>query len=396
MKITGLEDLHADAGWRKFSFLKLSTDEGLVGWSEFNEGFGAGGVSEIIQKFAPHVVGTDPRAVARLGATLRAMTRQAAGGLNHQAIAAIENACLDVKAKALGVPVYELFGGPVRERLGLYWSHCASFRAWQPDLFEKRLGMSGVRTLEDVKALGADVARRGFKALKTNPLNLDPGATPFNSGFRPGPGLLERRPSARYIRGITDVLGAFRDSVGPDIGIQLDLNFNQRTEGFLRIAQAVEPYALQWLEIDMHDPDALALVRRSTTTPIASLELLHGLREYRPFLAGYAQDVAIVDVLWNGMWELLRIAALADAYEVDVAPHNFTGHLSTLISAHFCAAIPNFRIMEYEVDDVPWKDEFVTHPPVVENGELVLPTGPGWGTEVNEEAIRARPVPPRR
>ncbi len=395
MKITKIEDLHADAGWRKFSFLKLSTDEGLIGWSEFNEGFGAGGVSEIVHKFAPHVIGTDPRAVARLGVTLRAMTRQAAGGLNHQAIAAIENACLDVKAKALGVPVYALFGGPVRDRLGLYWSHCASFRAWQPEMFERRLGMSGVRTLDDVKKLGAEVVARGFKALKTNPLNLDPGAPAFNSGFRPGPGLLERRPSARYIRSIMDVLAAFRDSVGPDIGIQLDLNFNQRTEGFLRIAHAVEPYALQWLEIDLHDPDALALIRRSTTTPIASLESLHGLREYRPFLAAYAQDVAIVDVLWNGMWESLRIAALADAYEVDVAPHNFTGHLSTLISAHFCAAVPNFRIMEYEVDDVPWKDELVTPAPVVENGELVLPTGPGWGAEVNEEAVRAHPIPAR-
>ncbi len=395
MKITKIEDLHADAGWRKFSFLKLSTDEGLVGWSEFNEGVGAGGVSEIVQKFAPHVIGTDPRAVARLGATLRAMTRQAAGGLNHQAIAAIENACLDVKARALGVPVYALFGGPVRDRLGLYWSHCASFRAWQPEIFEKRLGMSGVRSLDDVKKLGAEVVARGFKALKTNPLNLDPSAPAFNSGFRPGPGLLERRPSARYIASICAVLEAFRNSAGPDMGIQLDLNFNQRTEGFLRIAKAVEPYALQWLEIDIHDPEALALIRRSTATPIASLKSLHGLREYRPFLAGYAQDVAIVDVLWNGMWESLRIAALADAYEVDVAPHNFTGHLSTLISAHFCAAVPNFRIMEYEVDDVPWKDELVTPAPVVENGELVLPTGPGWGAEVNEEAVRAHPVRPR-
>ena len=289
MRITGLEDLHADAGWRKFSFLKLSTDEGLVGWSEFNEGFGAGGVAGIIQKLAPHVVGTDPRAVARLGATLRAMTRQAAGGLNHQAIAAIENACLDVKAKALGVPVYELFGGPVRDRLGLYWSHCGSFRAWQPDLFEKRLGMSGVRTLDDVKALGARGGEARLQGAEDQPRSTSiPVRRRVNPGLRPGAGPPERRSSARYIARITDVLAAFRDGAGPDIGIQLDLNFNFRTEGFLRIAQAVEPYALSWLEIDMHDPDALALVRRSTTTPIASLESLHGPREYRPFLARYA------------------------------------------------------------------------------------------------------------
>ena len=79
------------------------------------------------------------------------------------------------------------------------------------------------------------------------------------------------------------------------------------------------------------------------------------------------------------MWESIRIAILADAFEVDVAPHNYYGHLSTLMSAHFCAAVPNFRIMEYDVDDVPWRDDIVTHPPVIENGQLVVPTRPGLG-----------------
>jgi hypothetical protein len=99
-------------------------------------------------------------------------------------------------------------------------------------------------------------------------------------------------------------------------------------------------------------------------------------------------DVAIIDVQWNGLWEAVRIASLADAYEVDVAPHNYAGHLASMISAHFCAAVPNFRIMEIEIDDVPWKDELVTHVPVIENGELVLSNRPGWGTEVNEAAVR--------
>ena len=101
-----------------------------------------------------------------------------------------------------------------------------------------------------------------------------------------------------------------------------------------------------------------------------------------------AVDVAIIDVHWNGVWEGVRIATLADAYEVDVAPHNYTGHLASLISAHFCAAVPNFRIMEIEIDDVPWKDELVTHVPMIENGELVLSDRPGWGTEVNEKAVQ--------
>jgi L-alanine-DL-glutamate epimerase-like enolase superfamily enzyme len=395
LRIARLDCLYADAGWRNFSFLKLVTDEGLVGWAEFNDGFGAGGVGDIVQRLAQHAVGQDPREVGRLSTSLRAMTRLAAGGLNHQAVAAIENACLDVKAKALGVPVHALFGGKHRDRLSLYWSHCASFRAWNPELFEKTLGFSPVRTLDDVKSLAAEAAKRGFKALKTNPLNLDPAAPRFNSGFRQGPGMGERHPDGRYIASICDVLAAFRAGAGPHMGILFDLNFNQRTEGFRRIAKAVEKFDLTWLEMDIADPDALALIRRSSATPVASLEGIHGLGAYRPFLAAGAVDITIVDVLWNGMWESVRIAALADAYEVDVAPHNFTGHLSTLISAHFCAAIPNFRIMEIEVDDVPWKDELVTAPPVIENGALVVPTAPGWGADVNEEAVRAHP-PKRR
>ncbi len=391
MRIVRIEDLHADGGWRTTSFLKLTTDEGLVGWSEYYEGFGASGVTDLIRRFAEVAKGMDPRDVGRLSTSLHAISRLAAGGMNHQAIAAIENACLDVKAKALGVPVYALFGGAMRDRLDLYWSHCGSFRVWRREFFEKELGLPPIRTLDDVKKLGQEAVRRGYKALKTNPLPLAAGAKPFNSGFRILPGFLDRQADARTIGEICDVLAAFRDGAGPHMGIMFDLNFNQRTDGFLRIAQAVEQFKLTWLEVDIHDADALALIRRSTRTPIASLESLYGLKQYRPFLQQYAVDVAIVDVPWNGLWELMRIATLADAFEVDVAPHNFCGDLATLMSAHFCAAVPNFRIMEYEADDVPWRGEFVTHPPVVENGRLVIPTRPGWGADVNEEAVRARP-----
>jgi galactonate dehydratase len=145
-----------------------------------------------------------------------------------------------------------------------------------------------------------------------------------------------------------------------------------------------------WLEIDCFDPDALALIRRGSRTPIASCESLFGRRQFRPFLDALAMDVAIVDVPWNGILESVKIAAMANSYEVNCAPHNFYGHLSTMMSAHFCAAIPNFRIMEIDIDDVPWKDEVVSPPPI-EAGHLLLTDAPGWGVEVNEAAIRAHP-----
>jgi L-alanine-DL-glutamate epimerase-like enolase superfamily enzyme len=140
MRIAAIEDLHADAGWRTFSFLKLTTDAGLVGWAEYNEAQWSQGLTAVIRKLVPIAIGQDPRAVGRISATLAAMTRMAPGGMNQQAIAAIENACLDVKAKALGVPVCALFGGPYRERLQLYWSHCGTFRVRNHEFFERVIG----------------------------------------------------------------------------------------------------------------------------------------------------------------------------------------------------------------------------------------------------------------
>lgn len=391
MKITKMETFHADGGWRTLSFLKVTTDEGLIGWSEYNEGFGAGGVTELIHKFAPGAQTFDPREVGRMSESLRGSTRIAMGAITHQAIAAIENACIDIKAKALGVPVAALFGGPFREKLPLYWSHCGSFRVWRGDIFEK-LGYEPIRSLDDIKKLGQQAKARGFRSIKTNPMSFGPNARPFNAGLRLGPGIIDRHMTPRVMGDITELLTAFREGIGPDTGLMLDVNFGLRTEGYIRLAKALEPHNLFWLEIDIHDPDALALIRRSSNTPITSLESIHGLRAYRPYFDSYSVDMAVIDVPWNGIWESVRIATLADAYEVDCAPHNFYGHLATLMSAHFCAAIPNFRIMEIEVDDVPWKDELVTVAPTIQNGELILPTTPGWGADVNEEALKKYPA----
>ena len=144
-----------------------------------------------------------------------------------------------------------------------------------------------------------------------------------------------------------------------------------------------------WLEIDLYDPGGLNLIRRSARTPIASLESIYGRRNFRPYFENQSVDYAIIDVAWNGILESVKIANMADCYEVNVAPHNFNGHLGSLISAHFSAVVPNFKVMEIDIDDVIWKDDIVTVPPVIDNGDLLLPTGPGWGADVNEEFVRA-------
>jgi L-alanine-DL-glutamate epimerase-like enolase superfamily enzyme len=228
--------------------------------------------------------------------------------------------------------------------------------------------------------------------LKTNPFRFE-GSEPRIDmpGFARGAGWPELNWDTGFLEALAAQMAAFREGAGPGVDLMVDLNFNFKTEGYLQIARRMEPLGLAWLEIDSRDPAALAAIRRGSRTPIASCESLHGSRTYRPYFEHQSVDVAIIDVVWNGLAQALKIAALADAFEVNVAPHNFFGPICTLMSAHFCAAVPNFRIMELDVDDVPWREELVTHPPEVVNGHLSVPTRPGWGAEVDEAAVKRHP-----
>ncbi len=388
MKIKSYEIFRCDAGWRLFSFLKLVTDSGPVGWSEYNESFGSPGLSGVIENLMPSVVSMDPMEIELVNAVLATKSTQSRGGVVRQAIAAIENALLDIKGKALGVPVYQLFGGKLRDRIPVYWSHCGSYRMRNPDL----CGTPAVRSYDDMARTGEEVRRKGFTACKTNiAMEVDGKLRAYRPGFVVGKGFPERNWDAFIARSAAKTVEAFRAGAGPDVGIMLDTNFHFRTEGFKRIAEAVGPTGLTWLELDIHDPKSIAMIRRDAPCPIASGETLLERRDFRPYFEAYAFDTAIVDVIWNGFNESLKIASMADVYEVNVAPHNFYGHLASAISAHFCAAVPNFRIMEIDIDGVPWRDEIVDNPPVFENGDYLLPKGPGWGVEPNEAAMRRHP-----
>ena len=387
MRITKLECLHADAGFRVFDFLKISTDEGIVGWSEYNESFGGAGVTSVIENLAPMLAGEDPRRYEAIVSRLYAVRRQASGGIAQQAIGAIENALLDVKAKALGIPVYEMLGGPVRDRIRLYWSHCGTYRlAWADEL-----QIPPLRTLDDVVALGREAAASGYTALKTNIFLLGEEPHLHSPGFCRGAGFPELNADRKVIRAMCDQLAAFREGAGPEMDILVDLNFNFKTEGFLKMARAMEPFDLLWLELDTRSPQALAYIRQGTSIPIASGECLFRRHDYKPYFDAESMDVAIIDNPWNGVAEGVKIASLADVYEVNVAPHNFYGHLATMMNASFCAVVPNFRIMEIDCDFVPWHNDLFTAAPQIEDGHLILPTDPGWGTEINEDAVREHP-----
>lgn len=388
MKITAVETLSCDAGWRNFYFLRVRTDGDLVGWSEWNGSYGAPGLTSAIEELGSVVVGTDPRWVERITAGLVARTRHSHGGVASMAVGAIENALLDIKAKDLGIPVYELLGGPVRDRIPLYWSHCGTYRLW----FAEIIGANRLRSLADIEQLGQEVLASGFQALKTNVLLLDGEfSRPYLPGFGSGPEHPALNITPDVVRAAREQLTAFRSGIGMGIDLMLDLNFNFHTEGFVRLGRALEENDLAWLELDSLESQALAYVRSAIRTPIASGETLFGRAQFLPFFEARAVDIAIVDVIFNGLLESLKIASLAETYDVSVAPHNFFGPLATLISAHWAAALRNLRIMELEVDDVPWRNELLTSPPNVADGHLLLPGGPGWGADIREEVLAEHP-----
>lgn len=388
MKVEKLETLSCDAGWRNYHFVKITTDTGIVGWSEFDEGFGAPGLGAAIQRLAARVIGQNANDHERIYQELYAITRPAAGGVVALALGAIENALLDAKAKGLGVPCYELLGGKVRDRIRVYWSHCATWRINHPAYYKP-----AITDLDGVKSIGREVREQGFTACKTNIFLYEGQKNP--KGYRPGfgspnqPALNVERDVLRNLR---MHLEALRDGVGPDVDILLDLNFNAKTEGYLKILREIADLDMFWIEIDSYSPEALGYIRRHSPHPISSCETLLGVREFLPYFREQAMDVAIIDTPWNGVWQSMKIATLAEAHEVNVAPHNFYGHLCTMMNAHFSACVPNLRIMETDIDRLAWDHELFTHLPEFKDGHLILPDRPGWGTEPNEEGIKAHPA----
>lgn len=387
MKITNIETFIVDAGWRPWIFVKIETDEGITGWGECSDGKTPHGVVGTIQDLKPVLIGQDPRAYEMRFWDMIRGSRQSPGGIAAKAIAGVELAMIDIKAKALGISVVELFGGPTREEVRVYWSHCGTSRMRAYEL----IGTPPIRSMADVAALGREVVSKGFTALKTNILLPgDPGGTYF-PGFDRGSGSTDQNVSRQLLRHIETLIGTFRDAVGPDVDINLDLNFNFKPEACMRIAQVLEQFDLLWLEIDMYNHEAIRQIKDSTSTKICTGENLFYMREFIPYFECRAADVYMIDIPWNGFAQAKKVGDLAEVYQLNVAPHNYYSHLASFISASLCAVLPNVRIMEIDIDDVPWKDELTSSIPEIVDGHMKVPTAPGWGADMNEEVLRAHP-----
>lgn len=386
MKIAAIKTFIVDGGFRPWTFVKVETNEdGLVGWGDCTDWGSPGPVAATVERYAEWVIGRDPMQVESIWWDLATASLRHVGGIAWKAMAGIDSALWDIRGKALGAPVWQLLGGKMRDALRLYWSHCGTVRA----RYAEKVGLPKVETTDDLRQLAAEVKERGFTAIKTNlfPLRDRPDTVPLMSRFSHHPG----DAPLDAIRNAEAVVGTFREALGTDVGIALDVAFTYRLGGAIKLARALEPYDLMWLEVETLDPDALALIRQSTKTTICTGESLYGLHQYKPFFERHAQDIVMPDLAWNGITMGKKICDMAHAYDILIAPHNCHSPINTLVSASVAATVPNFFILEFDQDDAPWRDDLMTHPLVIENGHLKLSERPGLGSDLVEEELRKHP-----
>jgi galactonate dehydratase len=374
MRITKVQTVSCEGGWRIHNFVKVSTDEGLVGWSECTAMRTAPMLTAAIRYLGSLIVGEDPMNTEAALLKLYGVTQRQLGGVAHQAISGLDAAMLDIKGKALGVPVYQLLGGKVRDRVRVYATHAGRELPLDPTLHP-------VRTLSDVPGAAARVVAQGFTAIKTG---LGPVAAPL---VRDEGGDI----SNAALDGVVPWIGAWQQALGRDVAIGLDVAFRFRMGGILKLARALEPFNVLWLEAESLDADVLRTVRSATRIPLCIGESFYRTEGFKSYLEAHALDVIMPDTVWNGISMGKKVADYANTYGAMFAPHNSHGALGGWQAVNLCATLPNFKILEYEFDDVPWRNDIVTDPIVVRDGSVPLPSKPGLGCEVNEDAVTEHP-----
>ncbi|MDA1257600.1 MAG: mandelate racemase/muconate lactonizing enzyme family protein [Chloroflexi bacterium] len=382
MKITAIETRAvATGGGGPWMFGIIRTDAGITGYSQFGTGSISRGLTGLVEDIGAALIGKDPDPVERHYLEMYRRTAQARGGAAAMAIAGIELALWDIKGKAAGLPVYRLLGGPFRDRQKVYWSHLASYRAQRAG----ELGVAPLKTWDDVADCVREATDAGFSAFKTNIIFPGDPSRRMNQVFA---GDFDQNADQNLIDHAVRQMSVMREAAGPSVGIALDIHYEFKTEAAIRLAQALEPYNLMWLEFDRFEPEPLAQIKSSTRTPICTGEQLLGVREYKRFFDLRALDTVKIDVPWQGFTQSRKVADLAEIYEINIAPHNYTSHLATFQSLQFTAMVPNVRIMETDVDSSPWRDELTTAVPELKDGFMTIPDGPGWGCDLDEAAAK--------
>ena len=380
MKITDIDIFVVDGGRRPWLFSAVRTDAGITGYGEFGSGNVAHSLVGLIKDIKQLLIGKDPTAVEKIYFDLYRHLRQAPGGIAQMGIAGVELACWDIKGKALGLPVSHLVGGPHRSSQRVYWSHLASARAGDPSLVPDK----PLKDWDAVARAAQEAPEKGYNAFKTN--IIWPGDRPraITQG-RDGQNH-DQRADSNLVRHVEKQISVMREAVGSSVDILLDINYNFKTEGAIRIARALEGYNLFWIEHDNENPLALSQLRESTNIPVCSGEQHFTVREYLPYFDLHSMDTVKVDVQWQGFSASKKVADIAETYEMNIAPHNPASELASFQSVHLCASVSNVRIMESDPEAVPWRSELFTNLPEVIDGFMTVPTTPGWGCDLVESA----------
>lgn len=376
MKITAVETHVCHARMRNWIFVKVVTDQpGLWGWGEATLEWHTRAVVGAIEDLRQLLIGEDPRRIEHLW---QMMYRQhfwhGNGIVRGTAISGIDLALWDIAGKLRGVPCHELWGGRVRDHIRLY-CHLGGGR--MEDFYEIRPG---------------DAARFGELAARA----VAEGFTAFKAMAVPETMPLEGLQAVRYAEAC---VRAMREAVGDGIDIMVDCHARPSPRMGHLFARALEPFGLFFLEEPCWPEvmDDLAAIQRAVSTPIATGERLVGLAPFRDLLEKRGASVLQPDLTHcGGLTEGRRIAALAEAYRVALAPHNPQGPVSTAASIEFGFATPAYIICETVHADVPWRDEIVEQGLTIEpKGRIVRPgSRPGLGVEINEAAVKRHPFEP--
>jgi L-alanine-DL-glutamate epimerase-like enolase superfamily enzyme len=357
-----------------WGIVKVETDREEYGIGEVFIGEEA---LDIVDRCAHLVVGENPLDVDRIVEHLE-QERTAPGNMGQAAFSGIEIALLDLKGKVLDVPVYELLGGKYRDEVTIY---CDTHAGESLGQAQKR-DPTEVYTPESYARAAREVVDEGFDALK---FDLD---VPTHRDVDTA----ARRMDNEAIEHKVSLVAAAREAVGPGVDLAVDLHWNFTVETATRLAAKLEPYDLAWIE-DPVPPKRVEAHRRvteSTRTPILTGENVVTVDGFNDLLTEDAMDVAAPDVnRCGGLLQLRRIAVICDMYGVPLAPHNISSPVGTVAGVHACAAMPNVLAMEYHARDVPWWEDLVVRTgesgPVIEDGSVALPEGPGLGIEIDAD-----------
>lgn len=363
----------ASGGAKDWVFVKVTTHEGVVGWGECYTGRDRErAIKALVDAIGRYLVDRDLFAIRHFRTVALADIARKRGSMEfHCALSGIEMAMLDAVGKLIGQPVHRLLGGPFRSRIRVYAN------GWS---YNKHGGTTDGKAAAQaaLEQVGA-----GFTALK-----FDPFVGPWRT-----------HPDTRAVHEAVERFAAVRDAVGPAIDLLVETHRRLNTQTAIKFARLLEPYAPYWLEEPVPSSNLAGLreIKDSCTIPIVTGEDLYTATEIAAVCSARAADILNPDVAaCGGIIELVHMAAVADAHQIMVSPHNYNSTTAALAATVQASAVmPNFALTEYFVNFASRSAE-IASPLKPTNGYIALPTRPGLGIDMDEDAIRAFEPDPNR